>query len=64
MTLPIPLRIKHRKVCWNRELKVHVLGGTWFLLANYNCTDNPLISPLSALINMVISTVIIRQKVP
>ena len=27
-----------------------VLGNSWYLLNNYNCTYDPLISPLSALI--------------
>ena len=27
-----------------------VLGGSWHLLTNYNCTYNPLISAISALI--------------
>ena len=26
------------------------LGGSWYLLTNYNCTYNPLISPISVLI--------------
>ena len=30
--------------------KLLLLGGSWYLLANDNCTSNPLISPLSALV--------------
>ena len=41
---------------------VGLLGGSWYLLTNYNCTYKPLISPIECP-NMAISTDISTVKI-
>ena len=44
------LQTLHLQKFHSQLRKVEAIGGSWYLFTNLNCTYNPLISPLSALI--------------